>query len=567
MSTTTTTTTTATTNPACAVNDPPYVPLRTTLPPNATCPCGTVFLPKGSKHDPKGLLLRIYYDSQYIDFDLVHNSDVYLSNEEIFITSTGIISQDINNINKIAILCDDEYNINILHQIRVILKFFDTKHIIALQNVGILNTKTEFTKTIIDGKSALILENNCITSLNTNLQNKKIQLEFYSVCDIYDEDCCDNITPNMILVNRIGYLSLPCCSTTTTSTTATPSTTSTTTTTSDPNRFWNRGLVGWDYQSGRCASFSNLMGVEDLQNPNYNLLVRNTSKWLVKQKINPKIIVLTTENAAANSLITSCLSNISNNVAILNKTFYNYDGSGLNDSDLLIMTAAYNWYKTGDISESVQNQMVDFVANGGAILTSEWLLWHTKSRSSLQILKTVFPVEPSSSWSGRTTLKFTRVTNNAIVSNGLPDSWVWTPGNSSGTETFFSSVKPNAIVFYDSSPAPALYPTIIDQPTSQFCAFNQNSCLVAFSVGIELRLNNANGNVITPPYPGIIYTWQTATLSNSGPWRDVKTTSKGALIDGFAADLPVNTWVRCVINTGTHTISTVPTRVNRSSIV
>jgi hypothetical protein len=214
----------------------------------------------------------------------------------------------------------------------------------------------------------------------------------------------------------------------------------------------NPGLVGWNYGNGRVASFSNCMGIEDLQNNNYNQLVQNICKWLTKSKTSPQITILTTENNIADGVLSNCLSNITSNIYIINQTFYNYNGLNLSNTDLLIMPASYNWTKGNDLSISVQNDIVNFINNGGGLLTAEWLMWVAAARNSMQNLRKTFPVNPTTPWVSRTQLRFTKTTDDPIVSNNLPQTWTWVPANVAGVETFFTSLKAGAIVFYTSSP-------------------------------------------------------------------------------------------------------------------
>ncbi len=177
-----------------------------------------------------------------------------------------------------------------------------------------------------------------------------------------------------------------------------------------------------------------------------------------------KSVILTTENSAEDSLLRDCLNGItdSSNVTVLNKTFYNYDGSNLVDTDLFILTANYNWNASGssnDLSNSVQQNLIDFVSNGGGLLTSEWIMWHSAQRNKLNNLKTVFPINPTAPWVGRTILFFSKVTEDKVVSAGLPNTWSWSPANVDGVETYFTEIKPNAIIFYNISPGINLLPT------------------------------------------------------------------------------------------------------------
>lgn len=289
--------------------------------------------------------------------------------------------------------------------------------------------------------SSVITGKNYFTCFSDSYQPNPCVLEVDKYIRVAD------LNINTSLCNRykleISNIIVP----TTTTTTTAPSTT---TTTSNPSNTYP-SLVGWNYGLGRCANFSNVMGIQDLQNINYNRLVRNISQWLVKSKPNPKIIATTTTNGTADSLLLNCLNNISNNVSILNKTCYNYDGSNLSGTDLFIITCNYNWaVNATDLNLSIQTQLVNFVNNGGAILTCEWLLWRT-SLGFFQILKSIFPVNATTPYANRYKILFTQVTSDNIVNAGLPTSWSWTPASVAGTDTYFSSIKSGSTVFYNGS--------------------------------------------------------------------------------------------------------------------
>jgi len=309
---------------------------------------------------------------------------------------------------------------------------------------------------------------------------------------------------------------------------ATPAPTASTTY-DGPNTATNIGLVGWNYGNGRVASFSNCMGIADLQNNNYNLLVRNISKWLTKSTNNPSIKILTTNNTSANNLLVSCLSNISNNITVLNKTFYNYDGSDLNGTDLFILTASYNWSaSTSDLSTLAQNSLLDFINGGGGLLTAEWLMWHCASRSAMNILRQAFPVNPTGPWTSRTLLKFMKVTDDPVVSNGLPNSWTWTPADVSGVETFFTSVKPNTIVFYNSvpgviDPSPTPTPTVTPTPTRTVTPTQTPTVTPTVTPTTTQSLTPTNTATLTPTQTSTITPTTTPTITASPTLTETST--------------------------------------------
>ena len=153
------------------------------------------------------------------------------------------------------------------------------------------------------------------------------------------------------------------------------------------------------------------------------------------------------------SLLLSALSNITSNASTSSFNITTMDSSIItSDLDLLILTNSYHWSSTRSIIDSnAQTAIVNFVNNGGAVLTAEWMMWGAAS-NSMQILEPIFPVNPTDPWVSRTQLKFIKVTHDPVVSDGLPNDWTFTPTDISGVETFFTEPRSGTTVFYNSAP-------------------------------------------------------------------------------------------------------------------
>jgi len=183
--------------------------------PTLDCPCGSLFIPIGSKHISGGLKIRLYYNSEYKDFDLVHNANSFLSNGQVFVTSTPII----NNVGEVSInraVLYSDFEIKIVNNVRLVVKSYNTKQVIAIKNFGAFGDEILFRSDLIEGKYAIELEKSCCSVINFNPDNDRFQIEIYSICDFYDDDCCDNTPASINLTNTISSLSTPCCSETTT---------------------------------------------------------------------------------------------------------------------------------------------------------------------------------------------------------------------------------------------------------------------------------------------------------------------------------------------------------------
>lgn len=207
--------------------------VTTTKPP---CPCGKLILPIGSKYNSSGLWLRIQNDNGYHDLKLTHNQVVNLNSGELFITTTERIT-----INELAdyrlILFTKTPNIVLENQFKVVVKLYNSQKIINSKYFNSLGEKLFFTPNLILEHFALQLNNECHTSNSINLINDRIQIEIYSLCDFFDDNCCvDTSSWNLTLSNKVLSLSTACpkVTTTTTTTTTTVQPTTTTTTTVEP---------------------------------------------------------------------------------------------------------------------------------------------------------------------------------------------------------------------------------------------------------------------------------------------------------------------------------------------
>lgn len=218
------------------------------------------------------------------------------------------------------------------------------------------------------------------------------------------------------------------------------------------------GLCGWDVDNGRVASFGNVMGFEDVKDTKYKQLLHNTVKWLTKEKSNPKILLLNDDGQPSWStprpdyIIT--LKNILEQIGdvdISSQSWFNFDGSELpQDYDLIIPGGSYNWHKGGAMPNNGQQSIVDFVSNGGALLTQEWLYWRAAvSPSSFSILTPILPADAVSPWTKIIKLSWLKVNNNAIISNGIPDVYTWPAADVDGSITFIETVKSGATIFYN----------------------------------------------------------------------------------------------------------------------
>lgn len=222
------------------------------MPTNTQCPCGSLYIPTGSKYNSNGLSLRLYYNDTYIDLKLVHNQDSYLSSGETFVSTTEKITLNEPIIIKnIVLYHGNTYNLQINDIIKIVCKSFNSKNVLGLINIGSLGQIINFNNNIIYNKKAIDIDGSCLNNTAVNLYNDKIQLEIHSICDFFTPACCDNIPNSMTLTNKINNLSAPCCSTTTTTTSTTPP---------PSGACCERGLI-WNRETQSYSTYINCLGI------------------------------------------------------------------------------------------------------------------------------------------------------------------------------------------------------------------------------------------------------------------------------------------------------------------
>lgn len=224
------------------------------------CPCGTIWLPIGGKYSQDGLFIRIEHQDGHMDLPLTHNTDIFLSAGQQFTSSTSKI--EINSdivINNIS-LYSKQYQFSLLNQINAIFRIGHTP--ISNSIVGSFGETT--VSNTVDNKHILLtsfIDSESRKSINLN--NSRIILDLYSLCEAVDQSCCDKLPSSLILSNY--NLVLDCPTTTTTSTTTTittiPPTTTTSTTTLPPIGSCCEVGVYWDDESQDWIQYRNCLGV------------------------------------------------------------------------------------------------------------------------------------------------------------------------------------------------------------------------------------------------------------------------------------------------------------------
>ncbi len=161
------------------------------------------------------------------------------------------------------------------------------------------------------------------------------------------------------------------------------------------------------------------------------------------------IYVMSSGNAATDNAVVATLQAYGHNVT-LGVQYTQFDGSqSLAGIDVVYLQANYNW-AAGDMPTAGQTALLNFINNGGGLVTCEWVIYLTAG-GRFATLNPAFPVVPTSSYNSNSTATFVQVTPDPILNAGLPTSSSFPLNNYAGTESNFGSVRTGAIVFYDST--------------------------------------------------------------------------------------------------------------------
>jgi len=159
------------------------------------------------------------------------------------------------------------------------------------------------------------------------------------------------------------------------------------------------------------------------------------------------IYVMSSGNAVHDATVVSAINALGNS-AIVGVEYWEFDGTvSLTGYDAVFLQANYNW-TAGAMNAAGQTQLVNFVNDGGGLLTSEWVLWLTSGGGHFQILNSVFPSVATGSYNGDTLHTFQQVDADPTINSGLPALFDVDGDNVAGGETNTPSVKTGAKIFY-----------------------------------------------------------------------------------------------------------------------
>src|SRR4030067_3662051 len=160
------------------------------------------------------------------------------------------------------------------------------------------------------------------------------------------------------------------------------------------------------------------------------------------------VYVMNSGNSTNNTLISDLLTGAGYSVTI-GQPWYEFNSS-LSGYEAVVLLNNYNWNYGGDMPASGQNAILNFVSNGGGLVTGEWFIWSlgTGIFSSLEVLS---PVVATTAFSYPSPTTYTQVIPDPILNDGVASPFTFTGDSISGIETYFTA-KSDATVYYSSSP-------------------------------------------------------------------------------------------------------------------
>ncbi len=128
------------------------------------------------------------------------------------------------------------------------------------------------------------------------------------------------------------------------------------------------------------------------------------------------IYLMSTGNAEADTAIINALQAFGHTVT-LGVEKQNFDGSqSLVGYKVVLLTDSYNWNSSG-MPDAGQTALLNFVNQGGGLITGEWILW---ARDQFAILAAVFPTFYGDGYSHASPTTYTRNVTDPIMNANLP---------------------------------------------------------------------------------------------------------------------------------------------------
>lgn len=159
------------------------------------------------------------------------------------------------------------------------------------------------------------------------------------------------------------------------------------------------------------------------------------------------VLLTSSGNATQDAALVSLLESYGHSVA-LGPQYSSFTGGGLAGADTVLLQTNYNW-TAGDMPTNGQTALLDYVGNGGGLITTEWFVWKAAANNHFNQLMEAIPVAPNTTFRSAVSVSYSQVTPDPILNSGLANNFSFNPGSISGSETFLTAL-PEATVFYES---------------------------------------------------------------------------------------------------------------------
>lgn len=213
------------------------------------------------------------------------------------------------------------------------------------------------------------------------------------------------------------------------------------------------GIAGKEYGQGYVINFNTTLHPNILQNTNYFNLLRNCIvKCSNKTQGTIKIGITTTGRTNIDDLLISKLPAVANigNFARLNISYellpYTNTFDNIDSYDVIVLNNSYNW-ATKAYQSSEQIKLKTFIADGGGLITGEWVLWNA-SRGRLNELKQVFPIVPTNNYNSSRNVRLYQYNTDPIINYEVDPDFSFDTVNIAGTQTLSNLLDINADLFY-----------------------------------------------------------------------------------------------------------------------
>jgi hypothetical protein len=125
---------------------------------------------------------------------------------------------------------------------------------------------------------------------------------------------------------------------------------------------------------------------------------------------------------------------------------WNGTQKNLNSFNAVVLLNNYNWL-SADMPAEGQRALLDYVSQGGGLVTGEWLVWNVFEGGTGKALSPMLPAV-SNGYGGSSSATYVQAQGDPIINNGLPRSFSFNLNNIDGSHTFLVA-RNGSTVFYE----------------------------------------------------------------------------------------------------------------------